>query len=361
MNSFNINNKILNYGSLIFSPTERYSLGMNTKISNDSIFIREEIHNKQFEISKRIKNLIKSYFSSDRINVLFIDFYSLDTKIDKSFLKRINITSDEFKSEVLLLGLRKGEETDELESRLEFAQELKNDDDKKFIILLVDPRQPIPVEMLKKYEAAYDVIGLYLNTPFGGKPLIVKIIKSNLLIWEHIEKPVFLMGAPRKINEAISKGVKFYQPFFSLLSNLYCTHFRSGPSKAKYVVPSTNSILTQEKLILSYGKDAPLSNICNCGACEDHTCASFFKGKDAEISKRIRTHETYLADMQIKEIRSLNVNDRTEYLSKKIDTELSPQIATISQLNNISIKKAISEKVLEKILEIYAKEEEMSI
>lgn len=360
MNSFTINGKALDYGSLLFSPSERFSLGMNTSLSNDSIFIREEVKNKDFSISKRTKNLVHSYFAPQRINILFIDFYNTQEKIDKSWLRRIYECSEDLVSDALVLGLKKNEENEYLVLRLEFAKEIKNNG-KKFVILLVDPRQDIPVDTLKKYSECYDMIGLYLNVPFGGKPLITRIIKSNLKIWEHLEKPVFLMGAPRKINEAISKGIKFYQPFFSLLSNLYCTHFRSGPSKAKYVIPSTNTILTKEKLIAIYGENTPLSTMCTCDICEEHTCKSFLEGKDADISRRIRTHETYLTDMQIKEIKSLDVNERMQYLNKKIDVELSPQLAMISQLNNINIKEAISEKLLEKILEIYSADEEIAI
>jgi hypothetical protein len=65
--------------------------------------------------------------------------------------------------------------------------------------------------------------------------------------------------------------------------------------------------------------------------------------------------------MQIKELKSLDIAERTTYLNKKIDAELSPQIATISQLNNINIKEAINEKLLEKIIEIYSADEEAAI
>jgi len=360
MNSFEINSKRLDFGSLLFSPSERYSLGMNTSFSNDAIFIREEVKVKDWSISKRTKNLIHSYFAPNRINILFIDFYTMQEKINKAFLYKVYESSESLGSDMLIVGLKKNEDEKELILRLEFAKEMK-DKYKKFIILLVDPRLDIPVDVLKQYIGCFDIIGLYLNVPFGGKPLITRIIKSNLAIWEHLEKPVFLMGAPRKISEAISKGIKFYQPFFSLLSNLYCTHFRSGPSKAKFVIPSTNTIFTQEKLIALYGENTPLSTICNCDACEEHTCKSFFVGKDTDISRRIRIHETHLTDMQIKELKSLDIAERTTYLNKKIDAELSPQIATISQLNNINIKEAINEKLLEKIIEIYSADEEAAI
>ncbi len=356
METIVISGKKINYGSPIFSTTERFAIGLDNEIENDAVMIREELKSSRVAPSTKTRNLARLFFNNKSLNVAFLDFYAIDEKISDSFLASLYEQSMALGSDVFMIGLRKEENAQELNARLRFVKEIKQQKN-MFTIFLIDPRKDIPVNELKEYAPFIDLIGLYCNVPFGGRPFINKVISSNLTIWQFFEKPVFLFGVPRKIIEMNPKAVRFYHPFFSLLSNLFCSHYRNGPSKSKYTHPETNVIYTYDQLVKKYNASFDLINLCSCDACKDQTISSFFSGGIQKIMQRIRIHETHLLNEQIAEITSLDINGRIEYLKTKIHKSIGPEIAQIGEINNIGVKKSVNEQFFKDIVEKHSAEE----
>lgn len=346
MEKLSINGKQLEYGSLVMSTSERFALGKESKMDNDAVVVKVDVTSDNVLIPPGKKQLIQSYFTNGSVNLLFFDLYKNENQTTKSLLSRIYAHS--ISSDALLIGLRKDETKEELMIRLEFARKAKEQG--RFVIFMVDPRIEIPVEETKEYLKYIDVIGLYCNVPFGGKPFITKIIQANLEIWHTLEKPIFLFGIPRKMGEG-RKVVKYYHPFFTMLGNMFCTHFRYGPSNSKYTNPQTNTIYTYEKLVQEFGENYSLSGLCVCESCIDNTVKSFFSENEGSVSKRIRVHETHITQEQIDIIKKSDKIKREAFLSSRIDNKIGPQMAVLGEINNLGIKGSLKSGLVDELIE----------